>query len=202
MQRYQRARQQQPGQAVWWLREARALAALKRGGQRLMLLIQATRALSQGGAEAVPLRLALARAWIAAGRHSEARVVYQQLLEQTPGHALALQQLARLWLTQDSGKALDYARRAVQARPSADNYYTLGIVLLRAEQQAEAAKALRESLARRPGHANTAYHLALALSQAGHPGQAQAILTPLLKSASDFGMRAAAEKLLASLPAQ
>jgi tetratricopeptide (TPR) repeat protein len=131
LQRYQCARQQQPEQAVWWLREARALAALKRGGQRLMLLIQASKALPKS----IPLRLALADAWIAAGRHAEARVVYQRLLEQTPGHALALQRLAKLWLTEDPDKALD-ARRAVQARPSADNYYTLGIMLLRAESQA------------------------------------------------------------------
>ena len=90
----------------------------------------------------------------------------------------------------------------MQARSSADNYYILEISLLRSGQPAAAATALRESLTRRPKHANTAFHLALALSRADQPEPARRILGSLLESPSKFGMRPAAEKLMATLPPQ
>ena len=119
-------------------------------------------------------QLALAEAYLAAGRYPEARQAYERILAADPKHPVALNNLANVLLQLGDKGALAMAERAYQAASQDANAAdTLGWVLLRSGQAERALKYLREARLRAPRNANIREHLAEALEATGRAGEAR-----------------------------
>ncbi|MFC0406731.1 XrtA/PEP-CTERM system TPR-repeat protein PrsT [Roseomonas elaeocarpi] len=152
-------------------------------------------------------QLFLSQLDIQAGRNAEAEQRLEKIVARRPGDPVSLNNLAWL-LGQHTGdavaqsRALALAERAYFLTPSPDTADTLGWIMARDGQAAQAVPLLRQSAAARtagrpdPG---SAYRLAYALRAAGGREEALAVLTAALDGAPAFPDRADAERLLVDL---
>ena len=146
---------------------------------------------------------------IQAGRLEEAERRLDGIVARRADDPVALNNLA--WVLGErggeaaSGRARALAERAYFLAPGPDVADTLGWILARSGQPAQAVPLLRQSAAARatprPDPA-AAYRLAFALNAAGEREQARQVLTPVLAEAPAFPGRAEAERLLAELNQQ
>ncbi len=144
--------------------------------------------------------LMLAQLDIEAGRMADAQARLEAIVERQPQDAVALNNLAWL-LGEQPGEANHSRARALAERayflaPGPDVADTLGWILARSGQAAQAVPLLRQSAGSDPG---SAYRLAFALHAAGEGEEARRVLAPLLAAAPAFPERANAVRLLAEL---
>ncbi|MDX2149378.1 MAG: tetratricopeptide repeat protein [Bryobacteraceae bacterium] len=135
-------------------------------------------------------------------RYTEARTRYEQALTLQPNDPLILNNLALVLveLNADLPKALDYAKRALAARPNEPSLRdTLAWVHLKSGNRA-AALPIFDSLVRsNPNNATFRYHYAVALLEQGSRDQAKEQLATALTKKPGKNEEAEIRKLLATL---
>jgi cellulose synthase operon protein C len=125
---------------------------------------------------------------------------FKAVVAQQPNDVVALNNLA--WAMNQVGDpgAVAIAQRALQLAPNApDVEDTLGWVLTRNGQAADAVDHLRQAAKLDPSDPNVEYHLAYALAKTGHPAEAREILSRILSNAQPFDSRAEAQQLMTSV---
>jgi tetratricopeptide (TPR) repeat protein len=144
--------------------------------------------------------LAAAQCWLAAGRPDEAESRLRALVHSNPELPAPANDLA--WILAGRGESLDLAlalaRRAVAQARGPEVLDTLGLVLHRRGDHAQAVETLREALALAPGYATARYHLGLALAAQGQSDLAREALREALGGA-DFPEAGAARAELSRL---
>jgi len=140
---------------------------------------------------------------LSTGMGEEAARAYREYLRFHPGQVDALQNLAVLHLR--AGR-LEEARTgfeaAIKAGPSADLYYDLGNVHLKAGDPDRAIAAYRRALEYDPRHPSAPFNLALVLEQSGKRAEAVAILAQTGSVAPGaIRLRARMEAMLGGLEA-
>ncbi len=111
----------------------------------------------------------------AMGEKKEAEAEYQKLLRLSPNHAMALNNLAYLYLEENRGlpQALRYATRAFMLAPQDDAIRdTLGYVLLKNGRIDQATRMLKKASESSPKNPSFLYHLALAYKANGDSSKA------------------------------
>ena len=145
---------------------------------------------------------------IEAGRMADAERRLTVLLTRSPGDAVALNNLAWVLSSRDDAgslaRARDLAERAFFIRPGVESADTLGWIVARSGDPRRALPLLRLAADGSRGSASApviAYHLAFVLHALSEHEEARRVLAPILDNNAQFTERAAAERLLASLPA-
>lgn len=145
-------------------------------------------------------RLYLAGSYLRAQQYIQASEQYEKILQQTPGHAVALNDLAWTYQRARDPRALEIAERAARLAPRQPAVLdTLGWILLQQGQTARALPLLRQAAALAPHADEIAYHLSLALIQAGDKPAARQQLEQLLLASKDLPNRAEVQALLSKL---
>jgi len=111
----------------------------------------------------------------AMGRKKEAEAEYQKVLRLSPNHAMALNNLAYLYLEENRSlpQALRYATRAFMLAPQDDAIRdTLGYVLLKSGRIDQGMKMLKKASESSPKNPSILYHLALAYKANGDASKA------------------------------
>ncbi|MCK9417924.1 MAG: PEP-CTERM system TPR-repeat protein PrsT [Nitrospirae bacterium] len=112
----------------------------------------------------------------AMGKKKEAEVEYQKVLRLSPNHAMALNNLAYLYLEENRSlpQALRYATRAFMIAPQDDSIRdTLGYVLLKNNRIDQGLKMLKKASESSPKNPSILYHLALAYKANGDSSKAK-----------------------------
>jgi putative PEP-CTERM system TPR-repeat lipoprotein len=147
-------------------------------------------------------RFSLANALLQTRRYPEARAQYELLVEKDRENSVILNNLAWLYASQGDSRAIDYAERAYRLSPnSPDIADTLGFILIGKGDTERGLKLLTQAHDRSPNSAETTYHLAVALKNAGREEEARILLSQLLASADPFEGRPEAETLKKELDA-
>jgi putative PEP-CTERM system TPR-repeat lipoprotein len=145
-----------------------------------------------------PIRDLLGEYYLGAGKSPRrAAQEFQTVVAQKPNDVVALNNLA--WALNQVGDtgAVAIAQRAYRLAPNAPTVEdTLGWVLTRNGQAAQAVDYLRQAVKLDPSSLDAQYHLAYALTKTGHQAEAHQILTKLLSSGEPFGSRSEARQLL------
>ncbi len=142
----------------------------------------------------------LANSYLMLNRLDQAKSTFANVVEQSPHHVLALNNLAWLLRKDDPTKALKYAEHAHELAPYAPVVMdTLGTLLLDQGQTPRAQRLLREASEKAPGDLDIRYHLALALARGADKIEARKILKEMLGKEKPFEKRTDAESLLKSL---
>jgi putative PEP-CTERM system TPR-repeat lipoprotein len=153
------------------------------------------------GAPGVEVNLRKAALLQASGRTREAAAAYREVLDSSPDHVPALNNLAYL-LAEDprtAASALPLAVRAAMLAPDESAVQdTLGYVLVRNSKTKAGLQILKQASSLAPGDPVIDYHLALALEDSRDRAGAVAHLEKAL-SRGEFPERAAAATLLAGL---
>ncbi len=135
---------------------------------------------------------------VKAGRLAEAGEQYAELVRREPTDPVAQNNLA--WILSRLGQAeeaLAHARAAVALAPeSVDFLETLGGILLRSGNPADAVDPLDKAWQKDPGRLNIGFHLSQALAATGQKNEALALLRRLLAGKDPFAERAEAQDLL------
>ena len=149
------------------------------------------------------VRSVLANYYLAVARQpAQAVRQLRAVVHQRPDDAVALNNLA--WALRASGDpaAESLAERAYRLAPNVAGVNdTLGWILAKKGQVAQAMPYLTRAVKLAPQDPDLAYHLAYALARTGRPAEARAILTRILASPQRFQSRGEAQQLLASLRA-
>lgn len=154
----------------------------------------------QSHANDISARLYLAESYLRRGMKAQSREQYEQVLKASPNHALALNNLANIYLETKDPKALEYAERAYRMAPdNAGTLDTYGWTLLNANQVEKALDMLAKAKAAAPAIPTIQYHYAAALARNNRTAEAVRELRVALASKQSFAERNAAEQLLASL---
>jgi predicted Zn-dependent protease len=138
---------------------------------------------------------------IAARRLPDAERRLRAALVQAPQDAAVLNNLAWVAGEQGSADAQPLAERAYLLAPNAETADTLGWIMVRKGDAAQAVPVLKRAAAMRgntPDPAAT-YRLSYALNATGAKQEARAVLEPVLATDAKFPEREAAVRLLASL---
>ncbi len=134
------------------------------------------------------------------GELGKAREYYERTVRIAPGNAMALNNLAWLYMSQDDQRDLPTARAAYRASPGDPSIAdTLGWILLKRGEAEKAVEFLRIANKRSRGNGEIRYHLAAALEKAGDKNEAQQLLEQLLSSPVTFTSRSEAQSLLQKL---
>jgi tetratricopeptide (TPR) repeat protein len=127
----------------------------------------------------VAAQLAMAEVWQARGQDTRAIAAYEQALADSPDHPVALNNLAYLYASLQTGqqqnryRALEMARRAVEADPDNGSMRdTLGWVCYGLRRYTEAVTHLQEAARLAPQNGTAHYHLGKALLGTGQPDKA------------------------------
>lgn len=140
---------------------------------------------------------------LARGASEEAARAYREFLRAHPDRADALQNLAVLDLR--AGRVDDARTRleaAIKVAPSADLYYNLGNVHLKAGSDGPAIAAFRRAMEYEPRHEEARFNLALALERAGKRAEAVATLAQLATVSPEVAReRARMESMMGGLEA-
>lgn len=137
-----------------------------------------------------------------AGEPKRAVAQFRLALQHDPSDVVALNNLA--WALSRTGdpRAQAVAERAYRLAPDSPQINdTLGWILVRTGQGAEALGYLEHATQLDPHDPELQYHYAYALAKTGKPGAARRILMKILASPQAFDGRPAAARLLASLKA-
>ncbi len=148
----------------------------------------------------LPTLHALGQIALTMNRLDAAGDYYEQVVDQDPRHAGALNNLA--WIYQERGdqRAIEYGRQAYAvARNNPAVVDTLGWALLRFDDIAEGRRVLMEATALAPADPEIRYHLAVAMVRDGDTADGRQLLSTLLASGQEFPSREDAQKMLARL---
>lgn len=139
------------------------------------------RARTMGG-QGPGLRLALGRAYKAAGRARDATAAFEEALTLSPNFAEAHYELGLLAAESDPAAAHAQFARAAGLRPDhAEAWNNLGAAARRLGRHAEAIAAFEKAVAARPDYGRALINLAIALTEAG---EAMRALDPARKAAA------------------
>jgi cellulose synthase operon protein C len=128
------------------------------------------------------------------GRAEQGEALYGEVLSRHPDHAVALNNLAWIYLARNDPRALETARRAHELQPAPAMTHTYGWTLVE-HGDVSTGLGLIESAAREAPLPEVRYHLAVALSRSGDDARARQVLSELLKEPEQFRQRAEAEAL-------
>jgi putative PEP-CTERM system TPR-repeat lipoprotein len=148
----------------------------------------------------VAARTVLADTYLTRQDLKQAEMHYDILVQARPGDPALLNNAA--WIAHELGspQALQYARRAHAAAPSAPEIAdTLGWILVQSGETAEGVELLRSAAAGAPSNPDVQYHLAYALHATGAKDEAREILEKLAADGKPFQSREEAAKLLATI---
>lgn len=143
-----------------------------------------------------------AQSFVVAGAHARGREVYEKILAATPNAVPALNNLANLHAEQlgQLDRALELARKARTIAPTdpavAD---TLGWILYRRKEFAEAATVLEEAAKGLPALGEIQYHLGMTQRALGKNDAALAALRAAVAAPGDFTGKEDAKRALAEL---
>jgi tetratricopeptide (TPR) repeat protein len=132
-------------------------------------------------------------------RLAEAEKTLAAILEQQPGNAVALNNLAWLYQLKGDGRALPLARKAYLLSPSPQAADTLGWVLTRQGNPAMGLLLLRQAAMQLRTDPTVFYHLAVTLKDLGQKDPAIDILTQIMAVPGEFEDKPAARALLEAL---
>jgi putative PEP-CTERM system TPR-repeat lipoprotein len=148
-----------------------------------------------------PVRDLLGEYYLGAGKSPRrAADEFKTVVAQQPRDVVALNNLA--WALNQVGDstAVSVAQRAYQLAPNApDVEDTLGWVLTRNGQAADAVEHLRHAAKLDPTDPNVEYHLAYALAKTGHSAEAREILSRILSNGQPFDSRSEARQLMTTV---
>lgn len=133
-----------------------------------------------------------------AGRTAEAMTTYEKVIVADPNNAVALNNLAVLYLAENRTGALELAKRAWQAaenNPGVQDTYGWALVL--EGQVGRGLQLLEQALKGLPDIPEVRYHHAAALYHAGNRAEARQLLEALLGEDVSFDGREDAVRLLA-----
>jgi Flp pilus assembly protein TadD len=134
-----------------------------------------------------------------AGREEQAIGHYEQILALKPDIALALNNVAWLYMERGDPRALQLAERAHRLAPQdASTTDTLGWVLIRQGQTERGLDLLKEALKATPEDPTIRYHLAVGYRQIGRLELAHFYLAPVIQSNRPFPDAEQARKLYAA----
>ena len=132
-----------------------------------------------------------------AGKAAEAMAAYEKVISLEPANAVALNNLAGLYIASNRSGALGLAKRAWlvdESNPGIQDTY--GWALVQAGQVGRGLQLLKQALKGLPDIAEVRYHHAVGLYKAGDKDEARRLLTALLADAASFEGRDDAERLL------
>jgi tetratricopeptide (TPR) repeat protein len=131
---------------------------------------------------------------------SKAQQYYQKILEITPTHLAALNNLAWIHLETDTKKALALAEKAYKQAPkSAAIMDTYGYILAKNGEAGKALKFLKKAFSISPDDNDIQYHLAYAYYISKDKRRALQFLTPLINNKSIFSEKNNAKALYKKL---
>jgi putative PEP-CTERM system TPR-repeat lipoprotein len=150
--------------------------------------------------QGIVAKMALAETYHAKGKGEQARIHYEQLLQQGVKSAALFNNLANLYIETGDPRALEFAEKAYELAPADPNIIdTLGWILVRNGQNEKGLGYLRDASARSPEQAEIRYHLAVALENLGRHGYALDELREALRLSQSFPGSDDARKRLANL---
>ena len=145
-------------------------------------------------------RGALAQAYQQQGEARRAISQYEVLYSEGMPSPVVLNNLAWLYSEAGDARALPIAREAVARAPNSPAIAdTLGWILVRQGQYAEALPVLRSAMTGAPKDGDIRYHYAVALAKSGATDEARRTVEEALGQIDAFSSRAAAESLLREL---
>ena len=144
------------------------------------------------------IRLQMATSQLASADTDEAVKSYETLLAKSPDNAIALNNLAYLYVDRDLDKASEYAEKAYKIAPKVTAIIdTYGWVMLKQGQHQKALKLLSKAHSKMPEDPSIRYHLASA--QAKNDKRLAAIKSLRAITDQEFSEKTDADALLASL---
>ncbi|WP_163337097.1 tetratricopeptide repeat protein [Desulfopila sp. IMCC35008] len=148
----------------------------------------------------VPANLGLATIFESQEKFTDAKTIYQKVLEVAPDQPTAANNMAYIMLSEeggDLGEALRLAMMAKQALPDDPRIAdTLGMVHLKRESYGLATTQFQQALNERADDPIINYHMAMAQYGKGEKEEALGFLQKAVSSEVEFGERGEAEKLL------
>lgn len=145
-------------------------------------------------------RHVLAEAYVRDGKRLEGIMTYERILLDDHDDLMALNNLALLYLSYDTRRAVDFATRAYQLGESHPEVLdTYGWVLLQAGQPNDAFQYLREAAKAEPNNVRIRYHLGVAKHTLGDLNGAKDELNFVIKSSKEGESLAKAKALLQRL---
>jgi Tfp pilus assembly protein PilF len=140
------------------------------------------------------------------GDYATAEKIYQEIVVASPSNIGATNGLALALCEQNDKEKLkragEYAVENVKKNDkNGDLLATLGWILFKSQNYQQSGKVLQQAAAGGNISPQTAYYLAELQNQAGHKDDARKLLEAALKDTRPFSKKAAAQKLLATLPA-
>jgi putative PEP-CTERM system TPR-repeat lipoprotein len=145
-------------------------------------------------------RFALAQLESAAGKFDRALAEYEWLVVQKPDNPLILNNLAWLYDWKRDPRALATAKKAMNLAPASGSVAdTLGWILEKQGDNANAMKYITQASASAPSDGTIQYHFAVVLSKTGNANAARNVLQKTLKLNLQPDTKSAAEALLAKL---
>ncbi len=142
-------------------------------------------------------RIELANTLQLEGHIEKAQVHYRAILQNSPNHLVALNNLAWNLREKEPQTALAYAKRASEISPdSADILDTLAVVEYHNEDYVAAESSIARALEIRPDNPSILYHQAMIALANGNNKVAGRVLAELARSDVDFPEKQKAEKLL------
>jgi cellulose synthase operon protein C len=143
------------------------------------------------------VRGVLAEAYAGAGQTDKAAQQYEAIVQRQPRDAMALNNLAWLYMERGDRRAIATARRAAQLAPDSPAIAdTLGWILVQSGAVNEGLGLLEKASQDDPRNGDMQYHYASALAKAGRVADAQARLRTLLGRSAEFSSRKEATELL------
>lgn len=125
--------------------------------------------------------------FLATGRNRDAIQQYEILLKTSRNNAVALNNLATLYLSEKNGHAQATAEEALKLKPNQPNIMdTLAWILLEKGQTTKAIELLKSAVSLAPRAGGIRYHYAVALARAGKKHEARKELEDAIASGEKF----------------
>jgi len=197
---YRKAYQKQPGvKSLFWLAEL--MVQENKNDLAIQFLKEELAAHTSDKPEYKVILLKLASTYQQLEDDKQAMLYYQKTLAIRPDNALALNNLAWIYFTQNNPKAVSMAEKAYKKAPKspqvADTYAV--ILLEQSGQTAKALKILQQAALKAPNDYAIQFHLAKAFALSDNKIEALKILNLITRSEKDFSEKAAANDLLQKL---
>jgi len=146
------------------------------------------------------IRTLLAESYMQTDNISKSIAAYERVVEDEPGNAVALNNLAWSYYLVNDPRALQTATAARDAMPDNGSIVdTLGWIMIENGKLEAGEKLLRQAVKMENGRPDIRYHHAVALARLEKTEEARAVLTEILAGDTQFSNRNDAEKLLAEL---
>ncbi|HYM32607.1 MAG TPA: XrtA/PEP-CTERM system TPR-repeat protein PrsT [Candidatus Cybelea sp.] len=146
-------------------------------------------------------RFALATTQLRLHQDDDAMANNELLLEHRPNNVIVMNNLAWLYGQRNDPRGFDLATKAHQLAPdSPDIADTLGYLALKKGDAQTAVPLLQKAYDDSKKSPQIGYHLAMALQKSGRNADARTVLQAVVADSRPFDDKAAAEKLLSTLP--